>query len=141
MQSITWKFILQNEYQQDATNLTVSCGMLRQLPKIKIPRCSASVFYGDRHKFVQPIPPPPSFSLSRGDLLSLPLAFLCSRLLADLWAYRFFLLQNLPGISRRWSSALTIGRTRLPVASPLLLFPTIFSTVIPDSFRRTYPRR
>lgn len=67
-----------------------SPGMLRQLLKIKIPRRSASVFYGDRHKFVQPIPRPPSFS--REEILSLP----PSRLFADLWAYRFFFLWKPP---------------------------------------------
>lgn len=37
--------------------------------------------------------------------------------LVDLWAYRFFLLRKLSGISRRWSSALTISCSRLLLSS------------------------
>lgn len=103
-------------------------GMPWQRLEIKIPRHSASVFYGDRHKFVRPIPRPPSFSR---DFLSLPLV----RLLVDLWTYRFFLLHKPP-----WNFAEIefrpdhrTSRLCLP-----LLFPMTFSTVISDSPYHTW---
>lgn len=62
--------------------------MSRRLPQIKIPRHSASVFYGDRHKFVLPIPRV-SFALSlsreKERRFSLSLPFCSSRLLAQIY--------------------------------------------------------
>jgi len=107
-------------------------GMPRQ-PEIKVPRRSASVFYGARHKFAQL---PASFLPRRSSpSLSSP-ALSLSRRVCRLLSQIYGLIDssccgNLPEISRGWSSALTIGR---PAPVCLFLFPTIFPAVVLDSY-------